>query len=150
MVRHDSDANSHEFVQTRGRNYRFYPIVAAGRTFLPYSDLAEWERDIVINDDHIPDRGLKPFEQLRQHEAALIHICLRLNQYSGRTADSDLVGNHCRPALLTNANVVLTGHPFDNPKPDIVIRAFVLRPGIPEADHQPHAGLWIADCGLRI
>ena len=39
-VRLDPDSDPQEFVRAKSRNYGFYPIVTAGRTFLPDSQFA--------------------------------------------------------------------------------------------------------------
>jgi hypothetical protein len=118
--------------------------VPAVRTFRPYPNRTERQRDVVGNDDHLFDRPIFLFQKAAYGLAAQIHIglglceldCLIFNFHSP----------HQRAALFAfDQRMPLVSKQIHEHKAEIMPRLFILGARISQANHEPvlvHAKLF--------
>jgi len=112
-------------------------IVAAGRTSLPNANLAERERNIVINDNYILCRRSEAIEN-RRHRGPLlfIYVCGLTSTAPVRGSESHL--KYRSSAALVHANILARRKPIQNAKANIVVRAGVFVAGDFPIHDKPH------------
>ena len=113
------------------------------RALWPHANGAEWDREVVRNDDQRLDTSLLFSEQAFHCIAAEIHIRLRLRKLDR------LVVNHTAPdvgtALLTfDRRPQPFGEHVHEHKAEVVSRLCVFRAGITEPNDQPIQNVLLA------
>src|SRR6266571_4764056 len=120
-----------------------------GRTSLPESKPSNRQGHVIINDNHILNRGLKTLENGRERFSASIHVRLRKHQYRGLAGKSDSPGNQRWIASLVDADTQSSSNTLHNTKAYVVIRVRVFFAWVTETDDKPER-FRISDFGFLI
>ena len=117
---------------------RAQPVVPAVRAGLAEPELAERQREVVRDDQHLAQRHPVPRQQLAHRDAGVVHVRLRLgeDQLQALRAQLDRRG---RVALAAAAGPpVPVGEPVEHHPADVVARLRVLVARVAQADDELH------------
>ena len=116
----------------------FRPLWPGEPAALPVPDLAERQVDLVVDRDHARSSGTPYWPRAGPTRAAgLVHVGLRQQHRDPRAARSGApLGDQPAEALRGLRQLPARGEHVRDLEADVVPRARVLRPGIPEPDDQ--------------
>ncbi len=118
----------------------FDAVVAAGGAFFPEPQAAEWQRDIVVDDEHVGGGPFVEREDLLDGAAAEVHKRLRLEQDGAGARQLGEVTLPFRDGLERDA--FCGGKAVEQHETDVVTGVFILPARVAKADDEGkgHAG----------
>ena len=134
----DPDPKAAELLRPKLVDDRPQAVVAAVAAAFAEAQLAEWQREVVGQDQHIRERGVLAGQHLAHGEPRVIHEGERLDQ--GQVKTPVPAQHHARVVTLpaTARPTCTVGDPIDHQPADVVARPGVLRPGVAQADDEFH------------
>ena len=118
----DADPQPAELLGAELLDDRAQAVVAAGPPALAEAELAERQREVVDDDEHIAERRSLAGEHLAHGEARVVHVRLRLDEHHVEPAEAALddARRVALPATARPAGPV--GQPVEHHPADVVAR----------------------------
>src|SRR5262245_11129709 len=106
MIGLNTDSQPYKFIRSQRGDNRPQPVMAACRASFPNADRAEWQRQVITNNDQLPTLWSRRMlcNQTSDRLTTQVHVGLRLREFDGnalnlRSADE------C-PAFATTYNAL--------------------------------------------
>ena len=137
--RADADLHAREHIGAEVGDDVLDAVVPAGGALVADAQLAERQRNVVVDNEHMVARDLIEPRRLAHRLAGEVHIGLRHHQQHARPAEFDQLRQRAE-AQAVAAQALLVNEPLGGHEADVVARVLILLAVVPQTDEQPLRG----------